>query len=506
MNDPIVTTAAGRVRGAITEHGLVFRGIPYAAPPRAERRFAAPSPPQSWSGVRDCSTFGPICPQMPILAVGPIFEAMAVSQPMDEDCLALNVWTPALDDARRPTMVWIHGGAYTMGSGSDPQYDGGSFTREGVVYVSINYRLHALGFLYLDELFDDATGTGNLGIMDQIAALEWVRDNIAAFGGDPDNVTIFGESAGGMSVGTLLGTPSSKGLLHRAVVQSGGACHHLSAESATRVTARTLEMLGVRAGDWGALRAVSPERLVTVATEIAQFQHEELLSEEPKGMRLAYAPVVDGTTRMDRADRIVAEGGARDIELMVGDCEDEYRLFLFGMGEAMAQLIPDPDVEAFLPGHTRDEIFKVYGAGREASSVRDLAAAVATDGVFAIPSIRLAEAQIAAGGSVRMFRFSWPTPVLEGKVGACHAIDLPFVFDALAFWTGFVGPDAPQSLATDIHSAWVRFATTGDPSGGNLGDWPRYDVARRAVMVFDEHSRVIDDPRADERRMWDGRW
>jgi para-nitrobenzyl esterase len=205
-------TASGRMRGIDNESCVVFKGIPFVAPPTGTRRFRPPQPVEPWDGVRDCTQFGPICPQHPWTGPGAVNTAFEGAQPMDEDCLFLNVWTPAVDDGRRPTMVFIPGGAFRTGSGSAPAYDGTAFARDGVVLVTLNYRLHALGFLALDGLFDCAEGSGNLGILDQIAALRWVRDNIAGFGGDPDNVTVFGESAGAMSIGTLLGTPAARGL------------------------------------------------------------------------------------------------------------------------------------------------------------------------------------------------------------------------------------------------------------------------------------------------------
>ncbi len=249
------TTVAGKVRGEAIPAGVAFRGIPFAEPPIGTRRFLPPDTCIAWDGVRDCTAFGPICPQVQHAEeAGGIFTALGI-EPTDEDCLFLNVWTPAVDHGLRPTMVWVHGGSLTSGSGSSWLYDGASFARDGVVMVSLNYRLHAFGFLYLHELFDEAEGTGNLGILDQIAALEWVRGNIAEFGGDPDNVTIFGESAGGMSVGTLMGTPAASGLFRRAIAQSGAAQHNISPSAAGRVTQRVLELLEVTPGDWDALRA-----------------------------------------------------------------------------------------------------------------------------------------------------------------------------------------------------------------------------------------------------------
>ena len=238
-------------------------------------------------------------------------------------------------------MVWIHGGAFTGGSGSTPIYDGSSFARDGIVFVSINYRLHALGFLYLDELFDGAEGTGNLGILDQVRALEWVRDNIAAFGGDPGNVTIFGESAGGMSVGTLMGTPSANGLFQRAIPQSGAGSHNIRPETATRVAKRVLELLDVEPGDWAALRAVPVQRFVEVSTQLSMLESRVLLGDD-LAMTMVLLPVVDGVTRDKTATELVAAGNAADVDMLIGTCAEECRLFIWAMPEAMQAIMPIP--------------------------------------------------------------------------------------------------------------------------------------------------------------------
>jgi para-nitrobenzyl esterase len=496
-------TASGRVRGVDSDSGVVFRGIPFAAPPTRQRRFQPPQPVEPWDGVRDCARFGPICPQYQ-LGEGPGVNAcFGRGEPMDEDCLFLNVWTPAVDDARRPTMVYIHGGAFRGGSGSAPVSDGAAFARDNVVLVTFNYRVHALGFLALDGLFDGAEATGNLGILDQIAALRWVHDNVAALGGDPDNVTVFGESAGGMSVGTLLGTPAAHGLFRRAILESGAARHNLTAAAARRVAERTLELLDVRPGDWEALRNVPVDRIVDVANQVGLRAHR-LLGDDAV-LAMAYLPVVDGTTRDRLPIDLVRDGAARGIDLIIGSCADEHRMFIWGLGPDAG--MPAPTIDRYFTSspHTTAEVLKVYAQQRPDGDELDLLVDVQGDQMFGIPAVRLAEAAT-RHADVWMYRFSWPTPVLDGVLGACHALDVPFVFDTLDTARDLVSDDAPTDLAASIHSAWVRFASTGDPNGGDLPDWPRYDTGTRAVMDFGATRAVLHDPASAQRRLWDGVW
>ena len=426
----IVRTSSGDIRGYEEDGIHYFKGVPFAAPPVGELRFVAPHPAESWEGTRDCTVDGPICPQSVLPLEGPLAVAMMTNQPMDEDCLTLTVTTPAVNGSL-PVMVWIHGGAFTGGSGSTPIYDGTSFARDGVVYVSINYRLHALGFLYLDELFQGAVGTGNLGILDQIRALEWVRDNIAAFGGDPSNVTIFGESAGGMSVGTLMGTPSANGLFQRAIAQSGAGSHNLKAEVATRVARRFLELLDVEPGDWAALRAAPAQRFVEVSTQLSQ-ESAALLGDD-RNMAMVLLPVVDGVTRRRTAVELVAAGNAADVDLLIGTCAEECRLFVWAMPEAMRAMVPIPPPGQWFAaaGYSDDEIRKVYSQARPSLDELEIDIAAWTDGLFTVPAARLADAQRSHHENVWSYRLSWRSPGAGGKLGACHALDIPFVFDRM---------------------------------------------------------------------------
>ena len=503
MSEPITTTTHGKVQGIEKLGCLQFRGIPFAAPPVGELRWKAPQPAHAWDGVRDATEFGPMCPQ-----VAGTMEALAGGahpqpDPMSEDCLTLNVWTPAIDDAKRPVMVWIHGGAFATGSGRIPWYSGHNFARDGVVLVTINYRLNAFGFLELGELFgDELRGSGSVGIADQVAALRWVRDNIASFGGDPSNVTIFGESAGGMSVGTLLATPSAKGLFSKAIPQSGAAHATLTVDVATRIAKRFIEVAGVEPGDVDALYALSTDDIIETVTKLgAETAGDEIFGRDYAGMTMASQPVI-GTELIPRSPiDAIRDGAAKDVAVLVGTTLEEWKLFtLMAPPESLRQRAIRPLRNLCEQGGKPvDELVGAYEA-KVGDSELDLRNALETDRIFRIPAIRLAEAQVAHGAPVWMYRFDWKTPAFDGKMGACHALEIPFVFDNLdAPGVGdFTGGAAPQTLATTAHDAWVSFAKTGEPG------WAPYDVERRATMLLDTESRVVDDPDADLREVWDG--
>jgi len=354
--------------------------------------------------------------------------------------------------------------------------------------------------LYLDQLFDGAEGTGNLGILDQVAALEWVRDNIAGFGGDPANITVFGESAGAMSVATLLAAPRASGLFARAIAQSGAGHHCLTAAGATRVAARVLELVGVDAGDWDALRGVPPAGILEAAIQAGQKEAARFLGEEFSAA-MGFQPVVDGATLPARPVDRVAAGSAAGVDLIVGTCADELRLVTWGMPEGMRR-DPDPVVPARLAdvGRAVDS----YRAARVGRTRLDALSAMETDYRYTIPAVRLAEAQASHHAGVWVYRFSWPLPVLDGALGACHGSELPFVFEVLDDVPYFVGDDPPVALAEALHGAWVRFAGSGDPGGGAIETWPCYRPAQRSVLDLDAQIRVIDDPDRAQRLLWDG--
>lgn len=487
MTEPLATTTAGQVRGFTRDGIHVFRSIPYAAPPVGEHRFRPPVPTAPWHGVREATAFGPVAPQNTS-----ILEAMlGGGEPeVDEaDCLTLTVFTPAMDEKKRPVMFWIHGGAFVIGSGSTPLYDGTRFAAHGdVVVVSINYRLGALGFLHLDEIFGaDFAGSGNAGILDQVCALEWVRDNIEAFGGDPDQVTIFGESAGGMSVGTLLGLPAAQGLFAQAIVQSGGGSFCHPSERGTEITRKFLAEIGV-----------------TTAAELEAAPIDAILAAQEAtfngNMRveLPFMPVVDGHVLPRRPVDAVADG-LGSVPTLIGTNLDEMTLFTafdLGLGEIDLAVIQSELAERF--GDRADAVLATYEADHAGAPPIDLMTAIATDRVFRIPAIRLAEAGVDHRPTY-MYLFTWASPAFGGKLKSGHALELPFVWDALdapglSMLTGD-GPDR-QAIADAMHAAWIRFARTGDPG------WPQYDRDRRATQRFDTTREVLDDPMDAERVLW----
>lgn len=481
----LVDTQSGKVRGR-REHGVhVFSGIPYA---RAAR-FHAPMSPQPWTETLEATSFGPIAPQLP----SPLSDLLGgASDELAEDCLSLNVWTPGLD-GRRPVMVWIHGGAFVMGSGSSPWYDGTRFATSGdVVLVTINYRLGAFGFTHLDEIGgEEFAGSGNAGIRDQIAALGWVRDNIATFGGDPGNVTVFGESAGAMSIATLLGTPDAQGLFHKAILESGAAQFVADRDEAAATAAKLLAAAGV--DDVATLARLPMADLL---------EAQRVVVEAEGGVGLPFRPVVDDVVLRQAPLDTIAAGACGNVPVLVGTNRDEMTLFLI-MDPALGQLDRAGLVSraARIFGDRAGAAVAVYETNRPGAVPRDVLIAISSDSTFRIPALRLLEAQLAQGRPAHSYLFTWATPAFGGALGSTHGLELPFVFDNLhqAGADVFTGDGTDRAaLAEAMHSAWTRFAHTADPG------WPAYDLDRRATRVFDGiDNPVTDDPGGDERRLWD---
>ena len=491
----VVTTRQGQLRGEVRDGVAAFKGIPYAAPPFGPNRFQPPRRPQSWDGLRDAIEYGLVPPQPPYAA--PFDQLLGDQGRPGEDCLNLNVWTRDPGGHGLPVMVWIHGGAFMRGSGALPIYDGSRFAKAGVVCVTINYRLGVDGFLYLGD------GTANRGLLDQIAALEWVQENIEAFGGDPTRVTIFGESAGAFSVATLLAMPRARGFFKRAIAQSGAAQHTTSLATAQLVGRNLAEKLGVTP-TMASIAAVPLERLVEMQAELAMdlaVRPDPARWGEVAANGMAWEPVVDGDVVPARPIERIAAGASAEVDLMVGATSEEWRFFLVPTGAI------DRVTEERLSTTTRvigldvDKALPLYRASRPQATAGDLLSTLITDWFFRIPAIRLAEAHARNGGSPYLYEFAWRSPLFEGRFGAAHALEIGFVFDNLRREGAMrlAGDDPPQALADVMHRAWVAFATNGSPG------WSPYDSGARSVMRFDEAGgTVVLDPAANERHLWDG--
>ncbi|HEX6817085.1 MAG TPA: carboxylesterase/lipase family protein [Ktedonobacterales bacterium] len=498
--EAVVATRQGAVRGRLSEGVFAFKGIPYAAPPFGVNRFRPPQPADTWDGVRDALEYGPTAPKPPY---PPPFDKI-LPEPVipGDDCLNLNIWTPELGAAKLPVMVWIHGGSYRNGTGAIPTYDGAHFARDGVVCVTINYRLGVDGFLALDD------GVANLGLLDQIAALRWVQENIAAFGGDPSQVTIFGESAGGMSVSTLLAMPAAAGLFTRAIAQSGAAHYALPMATAKRVGGYLAEYLGVEPTR-EAIAAVPVERMAEaqMAMRLEQTtQPNPAKWGQTQATGMLFQPVIDGETLDALPIQRIAGGSSANVDLLLGSNSDEFSFFIVPPG--VIDMVTDEYLAAVATGYGLpvEQALAPYRSAHPEATPGELLGAVTTDWLFRIPAVRMAEARASAPAATYMYEFAWRSPQFNGRLGACHALEIAFVFDNLAQPENepLAGSAPPQSLADAMHAAWVAFARSGNPATSALPDWTRYDLSRRATMRFDVASSLVEDPAAGERALWEG--
>lgn len=495
MSNLIVETRYGKVQGYEQGSISVWKGIPFARPPTGERRFRAPQRPEPWTDVREATAFSPMAPQVPEALGNIVGETGGAAKlpPISEDCLYLNIWSPGTEGEKRPVMVYIHGGAFTIGSASDPWYNGTSFAaRHNIVVVSPNYRLGILGFVDLKDLAGADTGyTANCGLLDQIAALEWVRENIAAFGGDPDQVTVMGESAGAMSIGALLGMPAARGLFQRAILQSGAAGNLPMRPRTTQVAQALLTKLGLETSQVSALTKVPPEALLKVQPELGR---------EFGGVQ-AFSPTIDGDTLPQHPLAMIAQGSAAQVVILAGTNRDEWRLFALMSGG------PKVDEEQLkrIFGDAARQALATYTETRADKSPEMAWIDIMGDLVFRIPALRLAEGQVQRGAPVWMYRFDWESPAFGGVLGAAHAVDIPFVWNTLDMEIArrFTG-DSPtrQPLADLMHATWAAFIRSGNPASAGLPTWPTYDLERRATMIFNDVPRVVDDPQGQVRALW----
>ena len=477
----IVDTGQGALEGGPWNGVVRFAGIPYAAPPVGPSRFRPPGPPVRWSGVRAATRHGPVSLQNE----GPLQAALGAGTPnQSEDCLTLSVHTPAADSGRRPVLVWIHGGGFLTGFGSSPLHDGSRLAARGdVVVVSVNYRLGVAGFLHLGELDPALSSSGLNGILDQIAALHWVRDNIAAFGGDPLNVTVFGASAGAMSIGALLVMPAARGLFRRAILQSGAA---ESAFDRDLGAARARRFCQLAACSTVAdLEALTPSQLLRAQAMLDAEVQNVHSDERGWGSELSFAPVVDGEHLPALPIELALGGSLAEVDLLLGTTEQEWRLF--------SARTPAPASDAELVARLDALVVEPVAViaryrthlGRQATT-KDVFDAVLTDIHFRLPARRLADAAVAAGRRVWMYRFGYPSPAMDGGLGSCHGLEVPFVFDNRdGPITMLVGESSPAELAGAMQCSWVNFARSGDPNHEGIPRWEPMSASTSPFLRFD---------------------
>ena len=491
MPSTLIETQFGRVQGSQEGAVFVWRGIPYARPPVQELRFLPPQPLEPCPGIREATRFGNICVQEPNMLGG------AEGFVQSEDCLYLNIWSPGVDGKPRPVMVWIHGGGFVFGSGQVSWYDGTSFATEGdVVLVTINYRLGPFGFLQLDDIFGaEYAASGNCGLLDQVAALQWVHDNIAAFGGDPDKVTVFGESAGSMSIGALLAMPAAKGLFHQAMMQSGLPIPMRSMDTARQTARHVLSSLQVGAKDLGKLQEVPAAALLEAAQSVSETTS------------LTWRPTEDGVAIPCSLPDSLAAGCARDIPILIGCNLNECTLWT-ALDSTWTKAMDDDDrVRLFVKrwGPIAEGVAGFYTEGKSGIELSDSLTQMRSYQLFGAPIQKLVRRQIGQG-PVWVYRFDWPSTAFGGVLKACHSLEIPFVFNTISEpQTVVMTGDSPDraGLANQLHHAWIAFAHRGDPNTPEIPHWPQYDLAQRATMLFHSESRVENDPYGDERRVWE---
>jgi len=490
----LVKTKQGTLRGMTKNDICIWKGIPYATTPSGDLRFRAPQPPKAWTGVKDATAFSYVAPQpkMPV----------ADAQPQSEDCLSLNIWSPAADGKKRPVMFWIHGGGLIVGSGSSTLYDGTPLVKAGdVVVVTINYRLGPLGFLYFDNLPNHESFDNNLGIKDQVAALQWVKENIAAFGGDPNAVTIFGESAGGLSVLTLMGTPAAKGLFRGVIAESGLPESLWKPATANYVTQKYLKIVGVSPDSLFKLRAISSDTL-----NYAMQLLVEQLSTEPTPYK-TLSPTIDGKYIPTDLMTAIRNRQAEGVSLLIGTNRNEVNILakikqLGAVPQTAKELVP---YMSALKADEQKRITDSYNKYPHKSSILDMI----TDGIFTIPCIRFAELQSTIAPTY-MYRFDWSSGILKLLgLRACHGLEMPFVFGTFESrlgkkFTTLANKKQVKILSTVMMQAWINFAKTGNPNPAGRTDWQSYNSTARSTRILDKKIYTINDPKSKERKAWTG--
>ena len=493
----IVETKNGKLKGTTEENGIfVFKGINYAKAPINELRFKPPEPINPWEGVKDATEFGPIAPQPPPFIPNPLLDALKKNE---DNCLSINIWTPAIDRNKRPVMFWIHGGALETGNGAI--YNGQFLSERGnIVVVTINYRLGALGFLYVPGK------TANVGLLDQSLALKWVKENIESFGGDPENITIFGESAGALSVSCLMTMPVAKGLFKRGICESNVVTlFGHNPKDGISFNKMLFSTVGVEYGDLDAIRKIPTKELVgAFYTNKLKLTFAEY-----------YPPYIDGEVLPVHPYEAVKNGAAKNFQIIAGTNEDEYKLFtaLDPNAKNFDQTKLNNQLNLILTKLGLNEIRKkeliqkyeeVLGKMNTTSALSFLEE-FQNDYIFRIPLMRYIDEQSFHQKDIYHYMFNWKSPAFGGALGACHALEIPFVWGSMIdVEMGFFPKRDEETdvLSKKIMDCWINFAKTGDPNHNNIPNWPKYDINRRSTMIFDKDLVVIDDPKGETRKIW----
>jgi para-nitrobenzyl esterase len=485
-NSTIADTAFGKVRGEEIQGVKIFKGIPYGASTAGQNRFMPPSDPAPWTGVRDALHYGPSTPQ-----------SNPGDLPESEDCLVLNVWTPALKDGRkRPVLFWCHGGGFVSGSGSSPGTDGANLARRGdVVVVTINHRLNVLGFTYLAEFGgSDFAESGDVGMLDIVHALRWVRNNIEQFGGDPNTVMIFGQSGGGRKVGTLLAMPSAKGLFHRAVIESGPTIQLVEREQAIRVAGMLLAKLNVSKTQVRDLQKMPVGQIMS-----AYFAVLKDMSGQDQ-MTQGFSPTVDGTAVPRHPFHPTASPISADVPLMLGSTRTEMTLSSDAAAFSLDEAGMRARVKALAPVDS-NALIDVYRRVNSRVTPSELFFLIASDYRYGAPIMKIAERRAALGKApVYLYYFTWETPVQGGRLKSPHTIEVPFAFDNIQISKQLTGGGADaMALADKVSDTWIAFARTGDPNTSKLPHWPAFNATERPTMVINNESKVVSDPIREQR-------
>ncbi|MDB6062533.1 MAG: hypothetical protein JWM78_2636 [Verrucomicrobiaceae bacterium] len=497
----VVDTDNGKVRGKSAKDTQAFLGIPYGAPTGGKARFLPPVKAQAWTGVRDAFAYGNRAPQnaMPTNIPAEVKQLFRFSSdPMSEDCLVLNVWTPTANrNAKKPVLFWCHGGGFAIGSGQEPDYDGANLARDNdVVVVTVNHRLNVLGYLYLGDVIGDEYATGNAGMLDLVLALEWVRTNIANFGGDANNVTIFGQSGGGAKVSMLLAMPSAQGLFHKAIIMSGPGLKVTPRDMATNSADALFKKLDLSKNDLRKLQEIPAEQLVALGGAMGRAG----------AGGLSFSPLVDGRSLLTQPWDPIAPAGSANVPILIGSTKDEMTSLL--MADPKYGTMTNEEllqrVGFMLETKDANKIVDFYRKLYPQHTPTDLLVDITTSTYMTVGSIQLAERKFAQSKApVYLYMVTWETPVLGGMMRSPHGIDLPLVFDNTDIAKGLLGDGpAPQKMSELMSKSFVAFARTGNPNHAGLPQWPAFSTETRATLHFDVNPTVVNDPNKAERLFW----